>query len=773
MTDMDLLQQYARTGDEQAFAAVVRQHVDVVYSAARRQTRGDPHLAEEVTQHVFTLLARKAKSLPEGVLLGGWLFNTVRFVARDALRKQQRRAAHEQKAAEMAQQVRAANAPRDDDPWHDAEEVLDEAMAAMPEQTRGLIVLKFFEGKTAREVGERLGISEEAARKRVSRAVDELRDLFVRRGVVMSAAGLAEALAVQAVMKAPADLAGAATSVAMSSTTAAASSAGGTGAAALLATAKAKLVALAAVGALAVGGGVAGGVKLVRHLTAPTAPRTVTVGVTGPTLSGTVLDPDGTPHVDAVALGTPTNPVNAYERTLTRSAAMTRAEGGRYVLPKPQQGAYHVIARCEKGYAEVSSAALEKNPNIQLRPWGRIEGVVLVGGRPQPNVRVSLTTIRYGNDPYGRTTSHNTSTIADAEGRFVFPQVVPGETWIMQQGATPDDNTSRADYAVVDPGQTVRVQFGGTGRTVTGRAVAPATTQPVAWTRQARYTYSASLRARREPPATAPIPNFSSDETPEQRRAVQEAFGRTPEGREYKKWMMSWNFTIAPDGTFQIDGVPPGTYDLDVRHMEVDRGVSFAEDWLTHTRQITVPPPSPGQSASPLATAMELGDLPLQYSAILRRGDAAPDFPFVTADGARRTLADYRGRHVLLIFWSGLPFYQDDEQEAQVSAAIAKWKHDPRLEILRLRLYDPETFAGVRLMAGARPPRGPGTIATLPDRGAVPELYRASPNEAVLIDPAGKIYQRHLRGPNVGKFLTRALREPATATAPAMPPAKE
>src|SRR5207247_1523262 len=82
--------------------------------------------------------------------------------------------------------------------WESAEVVLDEAMADLGEQTRGLLVLKFFEGKTAREVGQRLGISEEAARKRVSRAVDELRTVFARRGGVMSAGALGHSLATQA-----------------------------------------------------------------------------------------------------------------------------------------------------------------------------------------------------------------------------------------------------------------------------------------------------------------------------------------------------------------------------------------------------------------------------------------------------------------------------------------------------------------------------------------------------------------------------------------------
>src|SRR2546421_127186 len=214
MTDYQLLRQYVENGSQEAFAEGVRRHIDVVYSAARRQTHGDDAAAEDVTQRVFILLAQKAGKLDERVLLGGWLFNATRFSANDFLRKEQRRARHESKAAEMANHSRSEGR---DDPWSSAETKLDDAMAHLGVQSRGLIVLRFFEGKTAKEVGERLGISEEAARKRVSRAVDELRELFARRGVVMSATALAEALAINAVTHAPTGLAASAASAATSS----------------------------------------------------------------------------------------------------------------------------------------------------------------------------------------------------------------------------------------------------------------------------------------------------------------------------------------------------------------------------------------------------------------------------------------------------------------------------------------------------------------------------------------------------------------------------
>src|SRR5438309_6709093 len=97
MDDMDLVRQYARCESEEAFAALVSRHVNLVYSVALRQV-GDAHLAEEITQAVFVILARKAKSLGEKIVLAGWLCQTARFASADALKTQRRRQIREQEA---------------------------------------------------------------------------------------------------------------------------------------------------------------------------------------------------------------------------------------------------------------------------------------------------------------------------------------------------------------------------------------------------------------------------------------------------------------------------------------------------------------------------------------------------------------------------------------------------------------------------------------------------------------------------------------------------
>ncbi len=212
MNDTELLRRFANLRDQDAFAELVRRHVNFVYSAALRQVNGDTHLAQDVTQRVFTDLARKAATLAGRRVLAGWLFVSTRFAAAKMVRGERRRQAREQEAHMMN---RLLNDPGANDSWERVRPVLDEALGELTEADREAIFLRFFEGREFAEVGARLSLNENTARMRVERALDKLHTLLTRRGVTSTTGALAVALANQAVMAAPAGLALTVTSAAL------------------------------------------------------------------------------------------------------------------------------------------------------------------------------------------------------------------------------------------------------------------------------------------------------------------------------------------------------------------------------------------------------------------------------------------------------------------------------------------------------------------------------------------------------------------------------
>jgi uncharacterized protein (TIGR03435 family) len=209
MDDWEHIQNYVTRNSEADFRELVTRHAGLVHSAALRQVN-DPQLAEEVTQAVFILLAQKASTLPREVVLPGWLYRTTRFVAARALRTEHRRQQREQEAFQMQQ-----TSPTSDDAWRHIAPLLDEAMARLSETDRNAMVLRYFQDQSLRNVGAALGISEEAAKKRVTRALEKLRAFFVKRGLVLSAAAVAGALSANAAQAAPAALVNAAVAAAV------------------------------------------------------------------------------------------------------------------------------------------------------------------------------------------------------------------------------------------------------------------------------------------------------------------------------------------------------------------------------------------------------------------------------------------------------------------------------------------------------------------------------------------------------------------------------
>jgi RNA polymerase sigma factor (sigma-70 family) len=209
LDDISLLREYVHHESEDAFAALVARHVNKVYSIALRHAR-NPHQAEEITQAVFVILASKARRLGAQVILSGWLCRTAQLTAVTFVRSETRRARREQEAY-----MRNALVQTDSDVWPQIEPLLDAAMAGLGQADHHALVLRFFDGKSMKEVGAALGASEAAAKMRVNRALERLRLFFCRRGVVVSVAILTTASSANSVQCAPATLAKTAAAVAL------------------------------------------------------------------------------------------------------------------------------------------------------------------------------------------------------------------------------------------------------------------------------------------------------------------------------------------------------------------------------------------------------------------------------------------------------------------------------------------------------------------------------------------------------------------------------
>src|SRR5260221_880397 len=460
LDDSVLLREYVERDSEEAFATLVARHVNKVYSVALRHAR-NPHHAEEITQVVFVILARKSRQLGKRVILSGWLCRTARLSAVTFVRSEIRRTRREQEA-HMQNLLNESES----EVWPQIAPLLDAAMAGLSEADHDAVALRFFDGKSMKEIGAALGASEDAAKMRVSRAVEKLRIFFTRRGIVCSAAALTAAISANAVHAAPIGLAvtisTAAAHTGIALTTTASASATVTKAIDRVTTQNALLAGVVAVALTA-----SVGTYVIQHVTA--APPVAVQGADSE--YGILKTPDGKPLPNAEVYLSGTDAkldatVRVYEPPYPKVGITRTGADGRFSFPlAPENRAVIVIH--EKGYGQITVAELVKRHELTLQPWARVEGTLREGSKPLAGQSIHLSRAIFGStiEREAFRTHHDTKTTTDANGHYVFPRVAPGDAWISWR-----TYWTQTRYFDLQPGQTLIADIGGPGRPITCRA---------------------------------------------------------------------------------------------------------------------------------------------------------------------------------------------------------------------------------------------------------------------------------------------------------------
>lgn len=788
MDDFTLLQNYANTRCQQAFATLVSRYVNLVYSAALRQL-GDHHRAEEATQAVFIVLANKAHAIGPKVLLGGWLLQTTSYAARNLLRANKRRNRHERKAAQMNPMIENDHASAQ--AWEQIAPLLDEGIRKLPAKARDAIILRYLEERSSEEVAQRLGISDQAARQRVSRAVELLREHFANRGVAVPLALVASLLAKQSVQAAPAGLA--ASSAALASTTTTVSS----GVLTMILINKLKAVA-AIILSLCVFAAIATAVlQAAIPPTTPAAPPSPAISnQPNIEITGVLLKPSGEPLADAeVFLADREHPVCIYGDTLpptimvlsedhhawatyfdrkpaNKVRTTTNATGhftftvpvppsklppkliaplppaaGRTTTPlapdsKPDP-IYQIVARDPEGLVQIFVEDLPKSREIRLRPWGKIEGTLTISGKPRPDETLFLSRFPRLNDKTLMQVVHDQTIRTDADGHFTIDHVAPGDVWITRRLRPQDGAITHFAYVDVQPGSTSRVTLGG-GQTITGTLTQPKDfPQPLIWQDHNNWT---EVEIQSLPIHDyQPTPDWYNL-TASQQSARMEEWGRTKDGQAYKDNLFKLSAIAAPDGSFTIPDLAPGKYQLSFR---TTQGPDLSEAVASLDRTLDVE-----KNANP-NDALNLGSLEVKVQPLLHVGDRAPRFECQTLQGQPLKLDAYNGKYVLLYFCEA-----DMESRVNYFKSLqeihAAYANDNRLAIITLQL-DPNLEQAKNFTQNKNLPWPQGYIGR---DSKIQSDYHANSALIFLIGPDGKVLARHLANESLPRAIAAALGKP-------------
>jgi thiol-disulfide isomerase/thioredoxin len=478
---------------------------------------------------------------------------------------------------------------------------------------------------------------------------------------------------------------------------------------------------------------------------------------------GIIRTPDGKPAAGAVVVASPRDNAWRYlqngrfpEAALRSQNACETGPDGRYAGLR-ETGPQSMTVVHDAGFAYRSPAEIAISHDVTLEPWGRVQGVVRLGKNAGSGLVVGASVVRPAVGPWSKSSNradlmvrrYFTQTKADTEGRFVLDRVVPGQAKVYR--LLPREGggfllTHSVD-ADVPPGGTAEVALGGTGRPVVGRFTGPDGTVPIV-----RFRDTTGLLLIRDPLPRKPG-NASASARREQERQVR--FRTIAERQALERLNKDFGLEIAPDGTFHADDVPPGRYQFSLAHFERDvvgETITFMSS-VVFQREVNVPEAEPGHADEPF----NVGDViiaPKDHHGP-DVGEEVPALLARTLDDTPLSLADYRGKYVLLDFWATwcAPCRAQTPYLKAAFEAFGKDEHFVMLglsvdeSVRPLRQYVAENGLGWTQAFLGRGPSEHGTV----DFGVhgIPSIW--------LIGPDGKVVAKGLRGDAIKEAVAEAL----------------